>query len=512
MKNNADEKKERAAIKKEKRKKPFPHTAAALIFSVLTVIFAVTLTVVCIWGSRQKRLAENSEAEAEKLRTAAEGIYEEAFTELVSSVYNIHIGLSKLLVSAEPSTIAFMLNDIQRESGLCAGLMGQIPQSHAESRELNGFLIRIGDYAGCLSKSVMQNLPLCDTDSKQLISLYETSEKIYNELLYRLENNEFPKENITTEEFFMLNTQDNTDNAGNTGRADSKGNPDSTNSADSTGGADNKADTGNNESAAKEEKKFPTLIYDGPFSESTEKLEPRGICGNRINPDEALIKAKRFLNDENAVLTLATVSDGRIPSYDFAGKLTGGRTVDIGITVCGGHLLFMRIDSTGETEGLPSEIEKFELSQKGSQWLASIGYTNMKPVAMRCYSGCALISYAAVQKGVIIYNDLVKISIDRASREIAGADARDYLFSHIRREFPETILSEKEIKGFLSPNLCIEACRLTFIPVTPQKELMCYEFRCSFGNAEYAVYLDAQTGSEITILRIIKDETGELAL
>ena len=480
----------------KKQRRPLSKTAGILILSAVFSIFAAALVCVCVWGSRQKTLSEKYRAEAEKLKTAAGCIYEEAYTELVSSVYNIHIGLSKLLVSQTPAMITSTLNEIQRESGLCAGLMGQIPQSHAQNRELSSFLIRIGDYAGCLSKSVMRNKPICDTDSEQLISLYETSESIYTDLLYKLENNEFPKESITSEEFFLSDNESSTD-----GTAEN---------ADKTS---ENADEANEESNdTKETKKFPTLIYDGPFAESVEKLTPRGICGEKITSDEAMLKAKYFLKDENADLFLSSVSNGRIPSYDFEGQTTDGKSVDIGITVCGGHLLFMRKDASGDIEGLPSEIEKFELAQAGLKWLSSMDCKQMKPVAMQCYSGSAIISYAAVQNGVIIYNDLIKICIDRSTREIIGADARDYLFSHINREFPEDILPLKEVRFLLSPNLTVKRSRLALIPVTPQTEVLCYEFRCEMGNAVYAVYLDAQTGEEISILRIIKDGTGERAI
>ena len=231
------------------------------------------------------------------------------------------------------------------------------------------------------------------------------------------------------------------------------------------------------EENTEEIKKFPTLIYDGPFAESVEKLCPRGLFGKKITSDEAMLKAKQFLKDENADLFLSSVSDGRIPSYDFEGRMPDGRTVDIGITIIGGHLLFMRKDASGDTEGPPSEIEKFELARKGSEWLSSVGCEKMKPVAMQCYSGSALINYAAVQDGVIIYNDLIKICIDRATREVIGADARDYLFSHTEREFPDKILPVKDVRFLLSPNLTVERSRLALIPVTPQTETLCYEFR-----------------------------------
>lgn len=459
--------------------KPLSPAVKTLFFYILPAILASALISAAIWGGRQKAIAENFKAEAAKLKADEAGMFEEAFTELVSSVYNMHINLSKLFVAETPAAIADTLNEIQRESGLCAGLMGHIPQSHIDAAELNAFLIRIGDYAGCLSNTVMRSRPLCDGDLKQLADVYEASEKIYAELAYRLENNEFPKENITNAEFYFSNEE-------------------------------NKPDSGS--AGAEEIKKFPTLIYDGPFSESAEKSEPRGAAGKRLDGAEALLKARKYISDENAELTLASVSNGKIPSYDFEGKLTGGNAVDIGVSAQGGYLIFMQTAASGEIEGLPSEDEKYELAQKGKDRLAAIGYTDMKPVSYQYYSGSALISYAASQNGIVIYNDLIKVWIDRANGKITGIDARDYLFSHIKREFPKKILDIKEVRRLLSPKLSVKDTQLALIPLTPLTEKLCYEFSCSYGGAEYAVYLDAVTGEEIKILRIIKDEKGEYAI
>ncbi|MCH5279305.1 MAG: germination protein YpeB [Christensenellaceae bacterium] len=442
-----------------------------IIFCYLVPALMVTALIITgIWGSRQQALAED-------YKLATESMYRQAYTELTDSVYNLQIMLSKLMVSEAPSTLALALDDIWRESGVCVGLMGQIPQSHIDNYEMNSFLIRLGDYARSLSKTVMRGKPISDDDRKQLQELYNASIEVHSQLQTTLDSGNLPMQLLTSEQFFT-----------------------SENGVDTYDASDD-ADS-----------RYPTLIYDGPFSESTEKQEARGVTGEDIDENTALERAYAILGDNSGNLTLSTVSNGKIASYDFDGTLADGRHVDISITVRGGHLIWMMSSTSSDIAGVPADDEKDALVSIGLEWLQAQGFGEMAPTYAQYYSGAALISFAAVQDDALIYNDLVKVWIDRANQMIVGADCRNYLFSHIERDFPEELMDEDEVRGMLSPNLNIMETNLALVPATSQTEVLCYEFKGTFGEDEYVVYLDAVTGDEVQIFRIINDENGQLAL
>ena len=109
-----------------------------LILYLIPAILAAAVIIAAVWGNRQKTLAEN-------YRRTAENMYRAAYHELTESVYNLNIMLSKLLISEAPATLCTTLDDIRHESGICVGLMAQIPQSHIDNAELNAFLERISD-------------------------------------------------------------------------------------------------------------------------------------------------------------------------------------------------------------------------------------------------------------------------------------------------------------------------------------------------------------------------------
>lgn len=71
---------------------------------------------------------------------------------------------------------------------------------------------------------------------------------------------------------------------------------------------------------------------------------------------------------------------------------------------------------------------------------------------------------------MIIYNDLVKIWIDRTTKKIIGADARNYLFSHTERSFPTVLAAEEDVRTNLAPGLEIVQTNLALIPQDDQTE------------------------------------------
>ena len=265
-----------------------------LILYLIPAILAAAVIIAAVWGNRQKTLAEN-------YRRTAENMYRAAYHELTESVYNLNIMLSKLLISEAPATLCITLDDIRHESGICVGLMAQIPQSHIDNAELNAFLVRISDYSEGLAGRVLRGTPLSNDDREQLAALFEAS---------------------AAEDFFESENS-NAEHGGNASNA-----------------GQDEADS-----------RYPTLIYDGPFSESTEKREPQGLSGAEIDEAEAYRRAKAFFGGagsetQPSELKLASCSGGKIPSYDFSGKFADGREFDLSITVRGGELLWFMMRRT----------------------------------------------------------------------------------------------------------------------------------------------------------------------
>ena len=177
------------------------------------------------------------------------------------------------------------------------------------------------------------------------------------------------------------------------------------------------------------------------------------------------------------------------------------------------HLLWYMRQPEGDAEGLPDEEEYARLVGAAKGLLARAGYEGMEPSFAQYHGGTALISFVWVKDGVLVYNDLIKVWIDRATCEPCGLDARNYLFSHCKRELSAPAITAEEAGKSVSGSLEIAALpRLALIPVSPQTEALCWEFRGKCGETEYYVYINAENGREERIFKIVSGDGGREAV
>ncbi len=168
--------------------------------------------------------------------------------------------------------------------------------------------------------------------------------------------------------------------------------------------------------------------------------------------------------------------------------------------------------ATGGAEGVPEEREARGYKDTAGEFLKKMGFDAMQSTYAQYYNGICLINFAAVQDNVILYSDLVKVWVDRETGEVVGLDARNYWFSHTKRDLPEPAITEQEAKDMLSANLEVKDVNMALIPVTPQTEKLCYEFKGTFGGDSYIVYVNALSGDEEQVYRIIDSDEGQLVI
>jgi len=175
-------------------------------------------------------------------------------------------------------------------------------------------------------------------------------------------------------------------------------------------------------------------------------------------------------------------------------------------------LLYDMSSASGNAEGKPDEETGKRYKDVALAKLKELGYDNMQSTYAQYYGGVAVINFAAAQDGVILYSDLVKVWVDRESEKVCGIDARNYLFSHRPREFSQPAISREEAQSMLSGNLAVQSHAVALIPVTPETEVLCHEFKCTLGEDSYIIYVNANNGEEEQIFKIIDSEDGQLVI
>lgn len=248
---------------------------------------------------------------------------------------------------------------------------------------------------------------------------------------------------------------------------------------------------------------YPTLIYDGPFSDSVSKkisvlLEKEG----ELTAKEAMQKVADIL--KIPVSTLKKEED--ILSQPERYCFSAGET-DITVTKRGGYICTVLTDTYAFEETIGAE----EAVKRGKAYLEMLGYGNMTSSYYSIYDGICTVNYTYEEDGVIYYADLIKVSVALDTGKLTGLDARNYLMNHKERSLPQVSLDKQEAEGMLMSGLGVLDCRLAVIPLDTGKEAYCYELHCrDKDKKEMLIYINALTGKQEDLLILLYSDGGVL--
>ena len=102
----------------------------------------------------------------------------------------------------------------------------------------------------------------------------------------------------------------------------------------------------------------------------------------------------------------------------------------------------------------------------------------------------------------------LKISLDTG--EIIGYEGLNYAFNHVERKAEDIKATISIEEAVLSASAILENidARLCVIPINVTSEKLCYELVGEFNGEKYFIYVDAKTGEEINVLRMIDSNQG----
>lgn len=135
------------------------------ILLAIAIIFTITQSVRATRYERQLR-----------------AMYTKSYYELVGSMDNIEVNISKLMVSSQDSTDIDFLSDITRLSNIASSSLSSIPVSHPAFASTMGFLNKLSDYCGAVMKHIADGTPLTDEENESLIKLHNSCSVIHAQL------------------------------------------------------------------------------------------------------------------------------------------------------------------------------------------------------------------------------------------------------------------------------------------------------------------------------------------
>lgn len=403
-------------------------------------------------------------------KTQLENNYQKSYYQMVKNVNDLEVDMSKLVATTSLDTQRELLGGIYTTCAIGVENLNQLPISGNKLSEINKLLNKTGGFVYSLLLSNYNGNVVSDEDFMQINSLHTKIKEMQYDL------NVYSKQ--MTSGYRVLEDVDFTD-------------------GDNSGYS---AGLINNESS---NSKVPTLIYDGPFSDSVLNKEIRGLSNNIVsleNVEEKLSKlftgfSVDYIGDTN----------GKFDTYNF--EVKGDVSLYVSVTKRDGFLL--SITSFGSGKKL--KINASEGISLAETFAKDVGLENMYTVWQQQSGNILYVNLAPIVNKVIYYSDLVKVKVDLSLGLVVGYEATNYATNHVGRVF-EASIGILDAQERISSLLTIKERNMCIVPDKYVGEINAYEFICSWKDYTYYIYIDANSGKEVNIQRVVSTTNGELLI
>jgi germination protein YpeB len=413
---------------------------------------------------------------AHSYRTTMEYTYQRALNQLYEYVSKLSTTLDKGQYAATEKQLQGLSTKLWQDAGYAKTAIEQLPIEVSEISSTSKFLSQVGNFCIALSNRVSEGDLITDKDLETLDRLANYADSLSDRLAEMISDLESGRLKLGEVRKSYFNKSKKQQTVG--------------------------VDSG----FKKIEESFadyPTMIYDGPFSDHILKQQPR-LTQNKgkISHDKALQIAKETTGVKN--LEKSGETEGNLPTYDFSSD-----TARVSVTKSGGYLdYYLNSRPVGEPK-----ISYQQAIKRAEKVLADFGLAGFKYRYYAFNNGVLTVNFAATQNGVVLYPDLIKVGIALDDGSLVSYDAKGYIMNHHLRSLPKIKISESDARRNLSKRLTVKSHSLAVIPTEGLSERLCHEFYCTGEKDErILVYVNVETGMEEQILIIIEDETGVLAI
>ena len=423
----------------------------------------------------------------EQLKVYMGNKYQQSFYELVEHVEQLQVLIGKSLVSTSPRQNIMILTDVWSHSTTAQAELNKLPLAAQTVYNTSKFLAQAGDFAHVKARQNAEGEILNGEDRNILKQLREYAVNVA-ETLHNIENDVLAGD-VNWVELVRKTSQEIKHDKNIVKEPVGKGFDD----------------------INEEISKVPTLIYDGPFSDNIVERKPQELKGKKISKEKARNTVNDFLvlkNNDELDISEGKSVNGKIPSYNYQIK-TGNGNYSMDISQQGGYLVSL----LNNREVNSSKITQKEAVDKTHDYLARIDYPAMEATYSEIKDNISYISLAYTKNNITFYPDIINVQIAMDNGQIIAVEALNYLMSHHTRKIEKPEINKNEAQEMVKSTLEeIENIKLAVIPQPALKEVLTYEIRGKSAGETYLIYINAKTGDEEQILKVIKGEKGTFAL
>lgn len=416
-----------------------------------------------------------SESQRMNYEVQLENVYQKNMYDLVESVNNVETKLSKVLASNSPTYQKKMLSEIASNSELAQNAIAGLPISRNSLSESVQFINQLGGYSQTLADSLVQGKALKQSDLDTIDKLHKSvkdMKKQINEFSEKVQNN-----------YSILNQSlmlDGDYNNFTIEMSKIKG----------------------------DNMDYPVMIYDGPFSDSTLDKTVKGLSGEQKDRYECQTEIEKCFKNI-ATIDYAGEINSRFETFTYNVVNTDSQKLFVQVSKIGGHVLTVsgRGSETGE-----KNIDEQSAQKIAVDFAKENGINDPQIVWKDGLENCMYYNLAPMQGNIVLYPDLVKVKVDLGSGTVIGYDATSYFMNHTDRNLSTPKLSPSAFKDKLPSQVIVKSMRTVLAPIDYNKEIICFEYECEKNGATYYFYLNATTGEEENVLKVVKTADGNKLL
>ena len=397
-----------------------------------------------------------------------------ALCDLDTYLNNIQVNLEKGVYANTPPMIGTVATDLGREATGAKSSLAALPLNEARLDNTYKFLSQVGDFVMALNKKAERGETITDEERTNMQKLLSFAQSLSTEV------------SAMRQELFdgVLNFE-------------------SAESTLNTNANEISSLSADMESAEQALTDYPTLIYDGPFSDHINQTQSVLLeNAAEISQDEAMKKAGDILGVATDEIEFFTDEDDNSAAFCFQ---CGDTT--LAITRRGGYLLYMLSSKYVGEEKLNCEDAK----RYAAEFLEKNGFHDMQESYHSVSDGICTLNFAYTDGEYVCYPDLIKVSVSLEDGKILSADCRGYVMNHKARTYTAPAVTREAAEANVSPLLTVTDTRLAVIPTDSGGEVLTYEFHCkNESDEEFLVYISTQTGYEEEILLLLYADDGVL--
>ncbi len=402
----------------------------------------------------------------------AQNRYSHTLNELCASTDSMALLLQKMQYFTSPEKLSSAAATLLTQAEISKNALAQLPIGN-EIDALNKYLSQIGNYAAALAKKAGKTGRLTAEEAENIEYLSGVSQAVAQTL-----NNS--RNSFDNSEYWYKTVQNSLKNQ-----------------IDTTALEQSFSDL------QEDFKDYPTLIYDGPYSEHILTKSPEMLANAKaVTKVEAEKTALEWTDSEAGDLDFAGETAGSIATYDFYGA-----GISVSVTQKGGYVLYL----SRQFKINEIKIDSGAALKNAAEFLRKNNMLNMEKTYYFESDGVCTVNYAYRQGGTLCYTDLVKVGVSMESGEIVFYEAGGFISNHKSRSLSTPKYGISAAQKAVSNKLKVKSNQQALIPSTAQEEKLCYEFLCQNSDCqEILVYINANNLEEEEILFLLKSDGGTL--